>query len=125
MVCVVCVVRGAWCVVRGACVRACVRARACVRVFRCMLVSTTKPHAYCVGEVRAGKARPRAREEALEKFKEGLIFLISKVALGKEGKKQYMHAPHKVVIDLGSTRAVPVMARPGAQLVPAPETTVA
>ena len=43
------------------------------RVFRCMLVSTTKPHAYCVGEVRAGKARPRAREEALEKFNEGLI----------------------------------------------------
>ena len=95
------------------------------RVFRCMLVSTTKPHAYCVGEVRGGKARPQAREEALEKFKEGLIFRISKVALGKEGKKQYMHAPHKVVVDLGSTRAVPVMPRPGAQLVPAPETTVA
>ena len=95
------------------------------RMFRCMLVSTTKPHVYCVGEVRAGKARPRALEEALKKFTEGLIFRISKVALGKEGKKQYMHAPHKVVVDLGSTRAVPVLARPGAQLVPAPETTVA
>ena len=95
------------------------------RVFRCMLVSTTKPHAYCVGEVRGGKARPQAREEALEKFKEGLIFRISKVALGKEGKKQYMHAPHKVVVDLGSTQAVPVQARPGAHLVPAPATTVA
>ena len=83
------------------------------RVFRCMLVSTTKPQVYCVGEVRAGKGRPRAREEALQKFTVGLIFRISKVALDKEGKKQYMHAPHKVVVDLGSTRAVPVLARPG------------
>ena len=95
------------------------------RMFRCMLVSTTKPQVYCVGEVRASKAKPQAREEALKKFTEGLIFRISKVALGKVGKKQYMHAPHKVVVDLGSTRAVPVMPRPGAQLVPAPETTVA
>ena len=95
------------------------------QVFRCMLASTTKPQVYCVGKVRAGKGRPRAREEALQKFTEGLIFRISKVALGKEGKKQYMHAPHKVVVDLGSTRAVPVLAQPVAQLVPAPETTVA
>ena len=93
------------------------------RVFRCMLVSTTKPQVYCVGEVRVGKGRPRAREEALQKFTEGLIF--RRWREGKEGEKQYMHAPHNVVVDLGSTRAVPVLARPGAQLVRAPETTLA
>ena len=47
------------------------------------------------------------------------------MTLGKEGKKQFMHAPHKVVVDLANTKTAPVLARTSAQLVPAPALTVA
>ena len=60
-------------------------------------------------------------KEAEAKFKAGLKFRISKVALDPSAKQEYLHTPLKLKIDLAKRKAVPLMQeRDGATVQPCP-----
>ena len=66
------------------------------QVFRCMLTSLLDAAYYCRGEVRKEKGQPNAVQKALDKFKNGLRFRISKVTLNSKDKQEYNSCKHKV-----------------------------
>jgi hypothetical protein len=77
--------------------------------FNCILVSLTDPSQYVAVQVtmRSGKMEPLTKLQT--KFKENLAFRISKVALDKEAKQEFLHTPVKLRIDLSKTKADPLL----------------
>ena len=93
------------------------------RAFRCHLVMPEDPSMYCLAEVARfdpltpPKLKSLAEMEA--KFKDGLEFIISKVALNNEIKQEYLSTPIKATVLLEKTKCEPVMQTGGAKQ-PAP-----
>ena len=78
--------------------------------FTCMLVSTADPTQYCLGEAKPNKGGDQTPlQQAAAKFKDDLTFTLSKVALFKDAKKQYINTSVEHVIDLRATNASPVL----------------
>ena len=69
------------------------------KMFRCILVSTINPAAYCEGQVKMmkGKATMTDVEQANDKFKANHCFKLSKVALKSGINLSYIHTPKQVV----------------------------
>ena len=64
---------------------------------------------------------PRPLQEAETKFRAGLKFRLSKVALDTSTKQEFLHTPLKQKIDLAKTKVVPQMQdNDGATLQPSP-----
>ena len=95
--------------------------------FGTMLVSVDDPMQYCCAEVKANPAKEAAvLNKAKEKFKEGLVFKLSKVSLASNVKKQYVNTPLQLVVNLrntDSTSLLKVLKASAAQ--PAPPNSVA
>ena len=77
--------------------------------FRCLFVSVRNPSQYVVARrsMRSGNKAPL--QAALEKFKDGLKFRFSRVALEGSVKQEFVHTPIKLRIDLRYTKAEPLM----------------
>ena len=93
-------------------------------VFRCDLVSTSAPTFYCLGEVKKTKEQKKAHVDALEKFKAGLKFRLSKAVLNAESKAEYNSTTHKVTVNLLASHLDPLLQGPVA-FKPEPTTTCA
>ena len=59
--------------------------------FRCMLVSLPDPTSYVAGEVNIPGADNQKIQAATNKYKDELLFNISKVLLKPNSKQQYLH----------------------------------
>ena len=77
--------------------------------FRCILVSVLDPSQYINAYVQMRSDNTTPLQEAEGKFKAGLKFRISKVALDNLAKQEFLHTPLKQKIDLAKTKVVPLM----------------
>ena len=94
------------------------------KAFRCHLVMPEDPSVYCLAEVARfdplSPAKLKSLKEMQAKFKDGLEFIISKVALNNEIKQEYLSTPTKVTVLLEKTKCEPVLQSGGA-IQPAPK----
>ena len=86
--------------------------------FRCHLVMPEEPSEYCLAEVaRFDPLTPtklKSLTDMQAKFKDGLEFIISKVALNNEIKQEYLSTPIKATVLLEKTKCEPVLQTGGA-----------
>ena len=91
------------------------------KAFRCTLVSDLDPSQYVNAYVQMRSDNTTPLREAEAKFKAGLKFRISKVALDNSAKQEFLHTPLKQKIDLAKTKVVPLMQeKEGATVQPSP-----
>ena len=94
------------------------------KAFRCHLVTPEDPSVYCLAEVARfhplSPAKLKSLTEIQAKFKDGLEFIISKVALNNEINQEYLSTPIKVTVLLEKTKCEPVLQSGGA-IQPAPK----
>ena len=88
------------------------------RAFRCHLVMPEDPSMYCLAEVARfdplSPTKLKSLAEMQAKFKDGLEFIISKVALNNEIKQEYLSTPIKATVLLEKTKCEPVLQSGGA-----------
>ena len=98
------------------------------KAFRCHLVVPDQPESYCLAEViRYGplsESKLKSLAAVQAKFKDGLEFIISKVALDAEIKQEYLSTPVKICVHLEKTACNPVLQSRGA-IQPAPNLSCA
>ena len=91
------------------------------KAFRCTLVSDLDPSQYVNAHVQMRSDNTTPLQEAEAKFKAGLKFRISKVALENSVKQEFLHTPLKQKIDLAKTKVAPLMQeKEGATVQPSP-----
>ena len=91
------------------------------KAFRCTLVSVLDPSQYVSAHVQMRSDNTTPLQQAQAKFKAGLKFRISKVALDNSTKQEFLHTPLKQKIDLAKTKVVPLMQeKEGATVQPSP-----
>ena len=76
-----------------------------------MILLSSEPGAYCMGQFRRKGSKPQAEKEFdhnLMRFKELTTWRASKVSLAKE-KQCYISSPYKFIIDLNNTKMEPVL----------------
>ena len=78
------------------------------RKFSCVLVS---PNAsvYCSGVLKMRKGNGQEIDAAKAQFQKGSVWKLTNVRLASDEKKEYMHAPFKVVVDLRNSTFTPVL----------------
>ena len=93
--------------------------------FQCMLVSTTDPSQYILGDSH-GKGMNAEKLRSLENtFKPGLVFAMNKVVFTDNAKQQYNSAPKTEVVSMTSTTFNPVLVSAGKPKMPEPGIPVA
>ena len=78
-------------------------------IFRCLLVSTKDPTQYVLGESRGKGMTPQVLREMVERFKQGLVFRMTKPSFVSNVKQQYNSAPKSEVISMMHTTFTPVL----------------
>ena len=82
-------------------------------IFRCLLVSTKDPTQYVLGESRGKGMTPQVLREMVERFKQGLVFQMTKPSFVSNVKQQYNSAPKSEVISMMHTTFTPVLCSAG------------
>ena len=73
------------------------------KTFSCVLVSTQDPTEYCMGQMRWSKRDENKFRAVQDKLSDGLAFIMTKVAIVNDAKKQCIHAPIQTVVNLSDT----------------------
>ena len=89
-------------------------------IFRCLLVSTKDPTQYVLGESRGKGITPQVLREMVERFKQGLVFRMTKPSFVSNVKQQYNSAPKSEVISMMHTTFTPVLCSAGKPTMPEP-----
>ena len=89
-------------------------------IFRCLLVSTKDPTQYVLGESRGKGMTPQVLREMVERFKQGLVFQMTKPSFVSNVKQQYNSAPKSEVISMMHTTFTPVLCSAGKPTMPEP-----
>ena len=93
--------------------------------FQCVLVSTADPQQYMLGDSH-GQGVTADKMQAMKlKFKEGLVFQMSKVVFATNCKQQYNSTPKTEVISMINTTWSPVLAGGGQPCMPEPAIPIA
>ena len=93
--------------------------------FQCMLVSTTDPSQYILGDSH-GKGMNAEKLRSLENtFKPGLVFAMNKVVFTDNTKQQYNSAPKTEVVSMTGTTFNAVLVSAGKPKMPEPGIPVA
>ena len=93
--------------------------------FQCMLVSTADPTQYVLGDSH-GKGMSEEKRNQLEaKFKEGLVFRMSKVVLATNVNQQYNNTPKTEVVSMQHTTWSPVLSTAAKRTKPEPGIPIA
>ena len=96
------------------------------KVFSCVLVSPGARSEYCMGQLRWTKANDSKFVAAQKKFCNGFAFMMTKVSIIPDAKKQYIHAPLQTVVNLGDRTFSPVLNSKDTNLCyPEPPATIA
>ena len=89
-------------------------------IFRCLLVSTKDPTQYVLGESRGKGMTPQVLGQMVERFKQGLVFQMTKPSFVSNVKQQYNSAPKSEVISMMHTTFTPVLCSAGKPTMPEP-----
>ena len=81
--------------------------------FRCLLVSTKEPTHYVLGESRGKAMNPQVLKDLMNKFRQGLVFHMTKPSFVSNVKQQYNSAPKCEVVVMMQTTFTPVLRRAG------------
>ena len=93
--------------------------------FQCVLVSTTDPRQYMLGDSHGQGITADKFQSMKLKFKDGLVFHMSKVVFAANCKQQYNSTPKTEVISMLSTTWPPVLAGAGKPCMPEPAIPIA
>ena len=77
--------------------------------FICVFVSVLDPCEYCMGQMRWATKDANKFHSVEQKFKDGLAFTMTKVSIVKDAKKDYVHCPIQLVVNVGSTSFSPLL----------------
>ena len=61
--------------------------------FSCTFVSSQDPTEYCIGQMRWTKTNDNKFRAVQNKLSDGLAFIMTKLSIVNDAKKQYIHAP--------------------------------
>ena len=93
--------------------------------FHCILVSTADPTQYMLGDNHGRGMTSQVLEMLKNKFKEGLVFQMSKVIFVDNVKQQYNSAPKTEVVSMRQTTWTSVLNQAGKPQMPEPNVPVA
>lgn len=93
--------------------------------FRCLLVSTKEPTQYVLGESRGKGMNPQVLKDMVDKFKQGLVFHMTKPSFVSNVKQQYNSAPKSEVVSMMHTTFTPVLSSAGKPTMPEPSIPIA
>ena len=93
--------------------------------FRCLLVSTTEPTQYVLGESRGKGMNPQVLKDMVGRFKQGLVFHMTKPSFVSNVKQQYNSAPKSDVVSMMHTTFTPVLSSAGKPTMPEPSIPIA
>ena len=88
--------------------------------FQCMLVSTTDPTQYVLGDSHGIGMNAQKLQQLESKFKAGLVFEMSKVAFADNTNRQYNSAPKTEVVSMAKTTFSPILVSAGKPSMPEP-----
>ena len=95
--------------------------------FRCLLVSAEDPQHYVAAEMSMRGQNRDPLVQAMNKYKAGLLFRMSKTALKTNAKQEYIHTPLKMIVDMIGTKFDSILqgtVGDGTHLAPQPAMTV-
>ena len=93
--------------------------------FRCTLVSTTDPTEYVLGESRGKGMNRQVLKDMSHKYKQGLVFRMTKPSFVSNVKPQYNSAPKSEVVSMLHTTFTPVLSSAGKPTMPQPSIPIA
>ena len=93
--------------------------------FRCLLVSTQDPTEYVLGESRGKGMNPQVLKDMSQRFKQGLVFRMTKPSFVSDVKQQYNSAPKSEVVSMLHTTFTPVLRSAGKPTMPEPSIPIA
>ena len=93
--------------------------------FRCLLVSTQDPTAYVLGESRGKGMNAQVLKDMSQKFKQGLVFRMTKPSFVTNVKHQYNSAPKSEVVSMLHTTWTPVLSSAGKPTMAEPSIPIA
>ena len=93
--------------------------------FRCLLVSTKEPTQYVLGESRGKGMNPQVLKDMSHRFKQGLLFHMTKPSFVSNVKQQYNNAPKSEVVSMMHTTFTPVLSSAGKPTMPEPSIPIA
>ena len=93
--------------------------------FRCLLVSTQDPTAYVLGEGRGKGMNAQVLKDMSQKFKQGLVFRMTKPSFVSNVKQQYNSAPKSEVVSMLHTTWTPVLSSAGKPTMAEPSIPIA
>ena len=93
--------------------------------FRCLLVSTQDPTEYALGESRGKGMDRQVLKDMSQRFKQGLVFRMTKPSFVSNVKQQYNSAPKSEVVSMLHTTFTPVLSSAGKPTMPEPSIPIA
>ena len=93
--------------------------------FRCLLVSTKDPTEYVLGESRGKGMNPQVLKDMVGRFKQGLVFHMTKPSFVSNVKQQYNSARKSEVVSMRHTTFTPVLSSAGKPTMPEPSIPIA
>ena len=93
--------------------------------FRCLLVSTQDPTAYVLGESRGKGMNAQVLKDMSQRFKQGLVFRMTKPSFVSNVKQQYNSAPKSEVVSMLHTTWAPVLSSAGKPTMAEPSIPIA
>ena len=93
--------------------------------FLCTLVSADDPRQYCQAQFKKTSQNGAKYQQALNAYKHGARFLMSKVGLVEDAKVTYVNCTLKNVVDLSKTKMDNCIGTLNSAVQPAPTATVA
>ena len=93
--------------------------------FRCLLVSTKEPTQSVLGESRGPGMNPQVLKDMVGRFKQGLVFHMTKPSFVSNVKHQYNSVPKSEVVSMMHTTFTPVLSSAGKPTMPEPSIPIA
>ena len=93
--------------------------------FQCMLVSTADPAQYVLGDSHGKGMSEEKANQLKQKFKEGLVFRMSKVVFATNVNQQYNNTPKTEVVSMQHTTWNPVLSTGSKNIMPEPGIPIA
>jgi len=93
--------------------------------FFCSLVSAEDPSKYCQAQFKKTTGNAGKFQQAVDAYKHGARFVMSKVGFVEDAKLAYVSSPLKIVVDLSKTTMDSAIDAPNSAVQPVPLTTVA
>ena len=96
------------------------------KTFSCTFVSSQDPTEYCMGQMKWAKKDEQKFRTIQNKLSDGSAFIMTKVSISTDAKKQYMHAPIQTMVNVSDTIFSAVLrSKDAKECYPQPPATIA